>query len=59
MVVVYPFISREESAGGSRMWEGGTQVAFHGDGVGTWGTRHTWLNSESGGLYKSCEFHCY
>lgn len=35
---------------------GETQVVFHGDGGGTWGTRHTRLNSKSGGLLRAVSF---
>lgn len=51
-----PFISREESACGAGCGRGETQVAFHSDGGGTWGTRHSWLNSESGGLLRAVSF---
>lgn len=41
---------------GAGYGRGETQVTSHGDGGGTWGTRHTWLNSESGGLLRATSF---
>lgn len=41
---------------GTGYGRGETQVTSPGDGGGTWGTRHTWLNSESGGLLRATSF---